>query len=279
MSGSNRDIPEPIKRQLRQEAGFGCCICGNPVFQYHHIQQFAHVNLHDPAEMMVLCPNHHHEATVGGLTEDEQRSRKANPTNIANGYVDGILRITEPGVAVHVGTNDLVGPGFKFVVDGAPVLALDRDEAGRLQLSLDLYDSSDSLLLTIHRNEWLAGDPMPWDIEFSHRRIQLRRKHGEVTLSIDATEAPVRLRGQLWRKQQLFDMDSAALRFNGVVRNVSFVELGLVGMYLSADTATGSFQLVPEPRFGQAMIVSWPDRAERLTKCFEALEKLEAKAV
>jgi len=74
-------------------------------------------------------------------------------------------------------------------------------------------------------------------------------------------------------------MDSAALRFNGVVGNVSFVELGLVGMYLSADTATGSFQLVPEPRFGQAMIVSWPDRAERLTKCFEALEKLEAKAV
>ena len=30
-------IPEIVKRQVRQEAGFGCCKCGNPIFEYHHI--------------------------------------------------------------------------------------------------------------------------------------------------------------------------------------------------------------------------------------------------
>jgi hypothetical protein len=279
MSGLSLDIPEPIKRQLRQEAGFGCCVCGNPVFQYHHIHPRGSVSSHDPAQMLVLCPNHHHEATIGALTEDEQRRWRGHPENMARGYVDGLLKVTSRGVAVHVGTNDFVGPGFKFVVDGEPLLALDADESGRLQLSLDLYDSSDSLLATIHRNEWSAGDPLPWDIEFSHRRLQLRRKRSELTLSINATEEPLRLRGQLWRHEQLFEMDAAALRFNGVGRNVSFVELGFVGMYLSADTTTGSFQIVPEPRFGQAMFVIWPDRAERLEKCFAALQQLEEKAV
>jgi hypothetical protein len=33
----NREIPSEIKRQLRQEAGFGCCICGIPIIEYHHI--------------------------------------------------------------------------------------------------------------------------------------------------------------------------------------------------------------------------------------------------
>jgi hypothetical protein len=182
-------------------------------------------------------------------------------------------------VAVQVGTNYLVGPGFKFIVDGAPLLALDRDSDGRLQLSLDLYDAADSLLLLIHNNEWITGDPMPWDVEFSHRRFVLRRKSGEVTLSIDARQAPVLLHGQLWRKGQLFEMNDDELRFNGVNPDVGFSEIGFVNSSFSADTTSGVFQLIPEPRFGEACLVSWPDRAERLERCFAVLRELEQKTV
>lgn len=275
----NRDIPESIKRQLRQEAGFGCCICGNPVFQYHHIRDWAFTKSHNPLDMMVACPNHHHEATVHALTEAEQRRWKDRPLNIANGYVDGLLKITEPGVAVQVGTNYLVGTGFKFTVDGAPLLSLDRDSDGRLQLSLNLYDRADSLLLTIHNNEWITGDPMPWDVEFSHRKFVLRRKRGEVTLSINARRAPILLHGQLWRKGQLFEMNDRVFRFNGVVRDTMFSEIGFVGSSFSADTASGLFQIVPDPRLGAAMFVNDPDRLLRLEMCFAALRDLEQKAV
>jgi hypothetical protein len=275
----NRDIPESIKRQLRREAGFGCCICGNPVFEYHHIKDWALTKSHNPLDMMVVCPNHHNEATLRALTEPEQRRWKERPLNIANGYVDGLLKITEPGVAVQVGTNYLVGPGFKFTVDGAPLLSLDRDSDGRLQLSLDLYDAADSLLLTIHNNEWITGDPMPWDVEFSHRKFVLRRKRGEVTLSINARRAPILLHGQLWRKGQLFEMNNRVLRFNGVVREVNVSEIGFVGSSFSADTTSGLFQIVPDPRFGAAMQVSEADRLLRLEMCFAALRDLEQKAV
>ncbi len=279
MEESARKISEPIRRQLRQEAGFGCCICGNPVFQYHHITDWALTKSHNPLHMMVLCPNHHHEATVHALTEQEQRNWKKQPLNIVNGYVDGLLKITKPGVAVEVGTNYLVGPGFKFIVDGAPLLALDRDSDGRLQLSLDLYDAADSLLLQIHNNEWLTGDPMPWDIEFSHRRFVLRRKSGEITMSIDARQTPILLYGQLWRKGQLFEMEEDRLRFDGVVRDVGFIGLGLVGIYFSVDTTSDAIQLVPYPSYGEGRLVSWPDRAERLEMCFAALRELESKRV
>lgn len=260
MEESSRKIPELIRRQLRQEAGFGCCICGNPVFQCHHIKDWALINSHNTQDMMVLCPNHHHEATVHAISEQEQRDWKKLPFNIVNGYVDGLLKISEPGVAVEIGTNYFVGPGFKFIVDGAPLLALDRDSNSRLRLSLDLYDSTDSLLLQIHNNEWLTGDPMPWDIEFSHRRFVLRRKSGKITLTIDARQTPILLYGQLWRKGQLFEMKEDTLRFNGVVRNVRFHGLGLVGIYLSVDTTSDALQIASYAGYGQGRIVSRPDR-------------------
>jgi 5-methylcytosine-specific restriction endonuclease McrA len=59
-----REPPAHVKRQLRQEAGFGCCVCGYPFYEYHHIREFALDSHHDPKDMMVLCPNHHHQATL-----------------------------------------------------------------------------------------------------------------------------------------------------------------------------------------------------------------------
>jgi hypothetical protein len=74
------DVPEPVKRQLRQEAGFGCCKCGLPVFQYHHIIPREVEDHNRPEDVMVLCPNHHWEVTSGAMLEDEQRRYKARST-------------------------------------------------------------------------------------------------------------------------------------------------------------------------------------------------------
>ena len=49
---------------------------------------------------MVLCPNHHHEATVHAIAEHEQRNWKKHPLNIVNGYVDGLLKIPQVGARV-----------------------------------------------------------------------------------------------------------------------------------------------------------------------------------
>lgn len=269
------EIPGAVKRQLRQEAGFGCCVCGNPVFQYHHIRRYTEVRDNNPDDLMVLCPNHHHEATVGAFSESEQRRWKALSHNIVNGYTQGLLCITEPGVVVRLASNDFVSPGFKIQVDAQPLLSLDRSENGLLELSLDLYDSDDRLLLTVVKNEWITGDPLPWDIEFGHRWLVLRDRVRRVAIRIDARRFPIELRGELWRKGQRFEVGTDVLLFDGVVRNVGIVELGLVGMNLRVDTSARTFSIAPDPKYGEGRIVSWPDRAERLSQCFAVLERLE----
>jgi hypothetical protein len=276
MSNDRVAIPLPLKRALRQEAGFGCCFCGNPILQYHHIIQYAESSQHLQEHMMVVCPNHHHEITVGGITEVEQRTAKAHPNNIRKGYVDGLLRITDPAIAIHAATLDFVGPGFKLLVDDKPLLAIDCGESGRLSISIDLYDEAGNLLLAVSENEWISGDPLPWDIEFGVRQLKIRRHEGAVVLKLDARRSPATLYGDLWYAKQHFSLSESGFFFNGVVKNVGIIELGLVAGRLHADTRTGEFRIEPDPRLGKAMIVSWPNRKQRLKKCFKALAQLKA---
>ena len=72
------EVPYPVRRILRQEAGFGCCTCGFPIYQYHHIVPYAHEHHYRPQDMMTLCPNCHAQATAGAMPESEQRHYKAN---------------------------------------------------------------------------------------------------------------------------------------------------------------------------------------------------------
>ncbi len=68
--------PEPVARQLCQEAGFGCCKCGVPIIEYHHIIKWSVDQHFRPEDMMVLCPTHHDEAG-SAMDEAEQRLLKA----------------------------------------------------------------------------------------------------------------------------------------------------------------------------------------------------------
>src|SRR5687768_6594028 len=99
--------------------------------------------------MMVLCPNHHHQATVNALTEEDQRRFKLNPFNIQRGFSDGQLIINSKIIAIDVGSNIFFGDGFKFAVDQEPILQIESDDEGKLLVSADLYDGNDSLLASI----------------------------------------------------------------------------------------------------------------------------------
>lgn len=259
-----REPPAPVKRQLRQEAGFGCCICGHPIYQYHHIRPFGLGHHHDLDDMMLLCPNHHHEATVGALEEPEQRHWKLHPFNIARGFAEGQLKIGTRLVVVEAGGNLFVGEGFKTVVDGEALLQLGADDDGRLQVSLDLYDRDDACLLSITQNEWTTGEPLAWDLEFGSRWLRLRRKRSDVALFIDARVQPVRVSADLWRRGQNFCIARDSLLFNGVVRDIGFRHVGFAGLMLAVDTTRAKFSIAPDPCLGRGTFFNWPDETTRV---------------
>ncbi len=197
--------------------------------------------------MMVLCPNHHHEATVGALEEPEQRRYKLYPFNIEHGFAGGQLKIGDRRVVVKAGGILFVGQGVKIVVDGEALLQLDADDDGRLQVSLDLYDRDDARLLSIRQNEWITGDSLAWDIEFGIRWLRIRRRRRDVALFIDARTQPVQVNADLWRRGQNFSITPDSLLFNGVVENIGFKDVELEGVMLAVDTTRAKFSIRADP--------------------------------
>lgn len=232
--------------------------------------------------MMVLCPNHHREATNGILDEHEQRRYKVNPYNVVHGVVEGALALKQRTLAVALGSNQFVGDGTFIRVDNQPLLSLSLSSDGRLQLSVELYDREGNLLALIDKNEWIAGDPYPWDLEYGERWLLVRRRHREISLYIDARPSLVSLRGNLCFKQQHFSIKEDWIEFNGTalqpgqrgIRGSAVGNLCLVGAGIVGTTEPPSFAIAPDPRFGRAMLVSWPDVDERVRKGIEAWAQL-----
>jgi len=262
-------VPEPIKRLARQQAGFGCCKCGNPIIEYHHVVRGSE----DPQDIMILCPICHHEATVA-MTEEEQRFYKLHPFNIERGYVEGKLKVNQKLPVVVVGTNQFVGEGDFILVDQESLLSL-KVNSGRLELSVQLYDSNDQLLAYIENNEWISEDPMPWDLESSFQQLKIRHKLRNIALEIDVRRFPIEIRADLWRKGQNFQLNPHQILFNGKVQNVGFINLCFVAMKLVADTSSKQFRLEPDPHFSRGVLVSWPDLRERIERGLRTWEQLK----
>jgi 5-methylcytosine-specific restriction endonuclease McrA len=65
---NDRDkIPRKTKLRVRQRCGFGCVICGHPIYQIDHMVDHAVVQEHKAANLTLLCPRHHDEKTKGLL--------------------------------------------------------------------------------------------------------------------------------------------------------------------------------------------------------------------
>ena len=267
----SRRPPADVARHLRREAGFGCCVCGGPIIQYHHIVEWKvekHFRLED---MMVLCPIHHDQASKGAMPEAEQREAKASPHNVRRGLADGLLKVRQDYCAMHIGSLTLVGEGPFIRIDGEDLLSLYLGEK-RLEISLQLYDENDNLLLLIERNEWIAGDPLPWDLEADWQLLILRERHRKISLSLNAKLIPMQVTADLWRSGKLIKLDANGIQISGVLaRGVHLAEMALIGAQLEISTKTLSIGSSKG-----AVILTWPNRRERLWRARDAWRRLKA---
>src|SRR6266480_255638 len=270
-------IPSDVRQVLRQEAGFGCCVCGFPIYDYHHIIPYAVRQHFDPKDMMGLCPNHHREASSGCITQPEQRKYKFHPFNIVRGYVDGKLKVVQSELVVEAGSTQFIRDGFIFLVDTEPLLSLSINSNNVLEISVKLYDQQNLLLASVDRNEWRSQTNLLWDLRYGFQWVTIHQKKHKVALSIDARHTPLKVLGSLWFRQQRFAMSNQTLSFNGVVRNVSFSNLCLVGMYLKADTQSKQFSLVPDERYGKGSMVSEADKEGRIQKGLAVWDEIRSK--
>lgn len=241
MSNNRPPIPPEVKRILRKEAGFGCVVCGYPIYDYHHIIEFSHDPHMRPEDMIILCPNHHRE--VRKISEVKQREYKAIPFNIKKGYTNGQLTIDEPDLMTEIGGNVFINNGFILTVDDEPLLSVKVDESGKLLLTATLYDKEDNCIALIQDNEWISGDSNIWDLTFGFNWIRILKKSREVSLYIDASTYILRITGNFWRKRHFFKCDKNRIRVGYSSTPSKILNMGFVGALLNIVTKSEMFEI------------------------------------
>lgn len=225
MTRKRPPIPPEVALSLRKESGFGCCKCGCPIIQYHHIIPWEKEKHFRVKDMMCLCPNHHTEATENAMLEMEQRKYKNHPFNIINRNSKGLLKINQKALVVSLGSIFFVGNGDLIKVDNETLVSVKINEFGTLNLSLILYDNNQNKLVEIKENEWLSVYPFPWDIRSKHQILEIRSKKGDINLLINAKKFPISISGSLWYKNQKIKLSKNNITFDNLltVSNLAFV--------------------------------------------------------
>ena len=186
----SRNIPLPIQREVRQRCGFGCVICGLPLYEYDHLRGWADVKRHVADEITLLCDTHHREKTSGLLPPEQVTEANESPFNLRDGVSKPYdLHFSGDEAEIVVGGNVFrtQDRGYGTIllplgVDGVPLIGFVLGD-GHLLLNLNLFDECNRPILRI-RNNQLFYVPESWDIELRGQTLIVREAARKILIDI-----------------------------------------------------------------------------------------------
>lgn len=252
---SSRNIPEQIKREVRQRCGFGCVICGSIVYDYDHmLNDWDEVKEHVASDITLLCPSHHREKTNGLLTREAVKQANDNPHNKVSGesspyqlHYSGDIAIAV--IANNSFTNDSCivghqGQHLPFVVpiliDGVPIIGFKfQDE--RLLLDISFFNEYNEQILRIIENQ-LIFKPDTWDVDLRGANLKIREGKRKIVLHIEFCppnkliihQALIRFSGIILElKEDHFVLNGVRSRtmFNNVFSSLVGISIGVTGQF------------------------------------------------
>ena len=195
-------IAESIKRQIRQEAKFGCIFFGSPIVEYHHIEPYCKVKCHEKENLALLCPEHHHRANCGELLKEKVIEAKNNPFNVRVNFVRKEFCLNKyEDIKFELGGTVFRRCNTILQIDDEPIISVRPDENGYALFSAKFYDCNNILLAEIIDNEWIAylGNEI-WDIQYSPGKLKINNERNKIFLEIRIERDFFRLRTELYYK-------------------------------------------------------------------------------
>ncbi|MGB8993528.1 MAG: hypothetical protein WCD80_15840 [Desulfobaccales bacterium] len=183
-------IPPEIKREVRQRCGYGCVICGIPLYEYEHMLEWATVKRHIADEITLLCRQHHGEKTNRLLPKEDIDTANANPFNLRKGVSKNhLLHYSGKSVRLALSNgyfefHDLPEGAFfaPLVVDNVPIVGF-RIESGRLLLHFIAFNELNIPIIQIVDNELIYRTDQ-WDIEWVGQKLTIREGHRKILLQL-----------------------------------------------------------------------------------------------
>lgn len=187
---NSRNIPLPIQREVRQRCGFGCVICGMPLYEYEHMNEWAEVKRHVADEITLLCDKHHREKTGGLLPKQVVFEANKRPFNL-NENVSKPYDLYYSGdiAEVYIGNNGFScqnqGYGtvlYPLVIDNIPLIGFVLAD-DHLLLNLVIFDEFNLPVLQI-RNNQLFYSISAWDIQLVGTVLTVREAERKILVEI-----------------------------------------------------------------------------------------------
>jgi hypothetical protein len=178
-----RDIPDGVKREVRQRCGFGCVIDGSALYTYEHFDPpYKDARTHDPRGITLLCGSCQLNTTRGHLSKATIAEADANPRAVRQGYSGAVFDVGPQQPLVLLGSVAFRCI-YPIVVGDEPILSTLPPEKPGLpfRLSAWLSDKNGRELLSIKDNEWRAGTSN-WDVETVGRRTIIRNGKKDIGL-------------------------------------------------------------------------------------------------
>jgi hypothetical protein len=189
--GLSRTIDADIKREIRQNAGFGCVICGSAIYTYEHIDPtFSEARSHDPKCMTLLCAACHDRVTRGLLSKETVWKATANPKCLETGFSFGPFDIGATFPEIHIGPLVVTNTPTIIKTMDDIILKIEPPEenGGPFRLSASLTNRSGTEILNIDQNQWNTSTSN-WDVQVVGSRITINNGAGDVALILQ-TEPP-----------------------------------------------------------------------------------------
>lgn len=219
------DIPADIKLVVRKRDGFGCVVCGGPLYEYEHFVEYSKIRRHTVENIYLACDSHHRKK--GALwSRDAIKAARLNPHNIANPESrPEQLRFHGASYTLAMGTCELIiddgRPSEALRMNGDSIVDFATLPGGGLLLGVLLQDRSGNELLKIVESEVVVNTVDNWDVEWSPTStIHIRHRKKKVSLRIvfDADQNRVHIQsGKLHYGGRLVEVLPATVSVDGNV--------------------------------------------------------------
>lgn len=259
-----RDIPLPVQREVRQRCGFGCVICGLPLYEYEHLLGWANVKRHVAEEITLLCDRHHREKTNGLLPLEAVLKADKAPFNLRSGESSPYdLYFSGDTCEVTMGTNSFVATNYGYgtqvvplVIDGIPIVGFILGD-DHLLLNVNIFDECNELALRIQNNV-VTYRTSNWDVSLTGRDLIVREGKGKILLDI-RFDVPnkVHIRRAMLRYSGIevrITQDHLKITNNGSTFTRTRSEQIQFGLVCGTDAPEGgsAIQVSRIPRYGQS---------------------------
>ncbi len=196
--GLSRKIPADVKRQVRQECGFGCVICGKIPYEYEHFDpEFNDATSHEVERIALLCPDDHTERTAGRLAQSTVAKYRKNPSAIQTGTAwYKRPKFFGETVQFQVGGTVFSGTRCRLDLAGHTLFGISAPADAGLPWTFDgdLHANEGKSILKFHEDE-LQLSIDSWDVRLEGKSLEIRRGHGDIVARVefDANGKTIRL--------------------------------------------------------------------------------------